>query len=140
MEQQRYEEKHPDGQGNDHAVSNLFMGAVVIDIIGNVAEHAGALMMAGRDRTEAVFSITVGSSVQIALLVAPILVFVSWAIQPSMSLLFSPLEIAGVGIAVVAVAMIAWDGETSWLEGAQLLAVYLVFAPAIYWMPMNSLR
>ena len=122
------------------AVSDLFMGAVIIAIIGNVAEHASALMMAGRDRMEAVFAITVGSSVQIALLVAPILVFLSWAIQPSMSLLFSPLEIAGVGIAVVAVAMIAWDGETSWFEGAQLLAVYLIFALAIYWMPVNNAR
>lgn len=116
------------------------MGAVVIAIVGNVAEHAGALMMAGRDRMEAVFAITVGSSVQIALLVAPILVFLSWATQSSMSLLFSPLEIVGVGIAVVAVAMIAWDGETSWFEGAQLLAVYLIFALAIYWMPANNAR
>lgn len=119
-------------------VSDFFMGAVIIAIIGNVAEHASALMMASRDRMEAVFAITVGSSVQIALLVAPLLVFLSWAFPPGMSLLFSPLEIAGVGIAVIAVAMIAWDGETTWFEGVQLLAVYLIFAIAIYYMPAGS--
>lgn len=116
-------------------LSNLFMGVVVIAIIGNVAEHASAIMMAEQNSMEATFSITIGSGAQIALLVAPILVLISWAMGQPMSLLFSPLEIAGIGIAVFAVTLVGWDGETTWFDGVQLLAIYLIFALAIYLMP-----
>jgi Ca2+:H+ antiporter len=116
-------------------LSNLFMGVVVIAIVGNVAEHTSAIMMAQRNKMEATLAITIGSGAQIALLVAPLLVLLSWAIRNPMSLLFSPLEIAGIGIAVLAVTLVGWDGETTWFDGVQLLAIYLIFALAMYLMP-----
>jgi Ca2+:H+ antiporter len=119
-------------------LSGLFMGVVVIAVIGNVAEHSSALMMANRNRMELAYVITIGSSVQIALLVAPALVLLSWAMQRPMSLLFTPLETAGIGIAVAAVTMLAWKEEPSWLDGVQLLAIYLIFVLAVYFMPATS--
>jgi Ca2+:H+ antiporter len=120
-------------------LSDLFMGAVVIAIIGNVAEHTSALLMARKDRMELAYVITVGSSVQIALLVAPALVLLSGLVHHPMSLLFSPIEIGGIGIAVFAVAFLAGDGETTWFDGVQLLALYLIFALATYLIPAWSL-
>ena len=116
-------------------LSDLFMGVVVIATIGNVAEHTSAIMMAQHNKMDATFAITIGSGAQIALLVAPVLVLVSWAFRDPMSLLFSPLEISGVGIAVLAVILVGWDGETTWFDGVQLLAIYLIFALAVYLIP-----
>jgi Ca2+:H+ antiporter len=113
-------------------ISELFLGVIVIAIIGNAAEHATAVMMAARDKMELALTITVGSSVQIALLVSPLLVLASWALRRPMSLVFSPLEIAGIALAVLIVQMISADGETTWFEGAQLIAVYLILALAFY--------
>lgn len=118
--------------------SELFMGVIVIAILGNAAEHAVAVMMARRDRMELALGVTAGSSVQIALLVAPLLVIVSWAFHHPMSLMFTPLEIAGVALAVLILAMITLDGETTWFEGAELLAVYLIFAISAYFLPSQS--
>jgi Ca2+:H+ antiporter len=115
--------------------SDLFMGVIVIAIIGNAAEHAAAVMMARRDSMELALGVTAGSSVQIALLVAPVLVLISWIINQPMSLIFTPLEIAGVAMAVLILAMIALDGETTWFEGAELLAVYVIFAISAYFLP-----
>jgi Ca2+:H+ antiporter len=119
-------------------MSDLFMGVIFIAIIGNAAEHATAIIMAKRDKMELALSIAIGSSIQIALLVAPVLVFLSWIIGQPMSLIFTPLEIAGIALAVLAVDMIASDGETTWFEGVQLLAVYLILAVAFYFVPAGS--
>lgn len=119
-------------------MSDLFMGVIFIAIIGNAAEHATAVIMAKRDKMELALSIAIGSSIQIALLVAPVLVFLSWIIGQPMSLIFTPLEIAGIALAVLAVDMIASDGETTWFEGVQLLAVYLILAVAFYFVPAGS--
>jgi Ca2+:H+ antiporter len=119
-------------------ISDLFMGVVVIAIIGNVAEHTSALMMARKNRMEVAYIITVGSSVQIALLVTPALVLLSWLVGHPMSLLFTPLELLGIGVAVVATSMLAGDGETTWFDGVQLLALYFIFAVAVYLMPAHS--
>jgi Ca2+:H+ antiporter len=119
-------------------MSDLFMGVIFIAIIGNAAEHATAVIMAKRDKMELALSIAIGSSIQIALLVAPVLVFLSWIIGQPMSLIFTPLEIAGIALAVFAVDMIASDGETTWFEGVQLLAVYLILAVAFYFVPAGS--
>lgn len=119
-------------------ISDLFMGVVVIAIIGNVAEHTSALLMAQRNRMEVAFIITVGSSVQIALLVTPALVLLSWIVGHPMSLLFTPLELLGIGVAVVATSILAGDGETTWFDGVQLLALYFIFAVAVYLMPPHS--
>jgi Ca2+:H+ antiporter len=116
-------------------ISDLFMGVIIIAVIGNAAEHATAVVMARRNQMELALSIAIGSSAQVALLVAPILVFIAWAIGHPMSLVFTPLEIAGIGLAVLTVDMIASDGETTWFEGVQLLAVYAILAVAFYFVP-----
>jgi Ca2+:H+ antiporter len=119
-------------------MSELFMGVILIAIIGNAAEHATAIIMAKRDKMELALSIAIGSSIQIALLVAPVLVLLSWIIGKPMSLVFTPLEIAGIGLAVITVDMIASDGETTWFEGVQLIAVYLILAVAFYFVPASG--
>jgi Ca2+:H+ antiporter len=115
--------------------SELFLGVVVIAIIGNAAEHATAVFMAIENKMDLALGIAIGSSAQIALLVAPLLVFYSWLVHKPMSLLFVPLEIAGIAVAVMIVEMISSDGETTWFEGVQLLAVYLILAVAFYFVP-----
>jgi Ca2+:H+ antiporter len=120
-------------------MSELFMGVIIIAIIGNAAEHATAVIMAKRDKMELALGIAIGSSIQIALLVAPVLVFLSWIIGQPMSLVFTPLEIAGIAVAVITVEMIASDGETTWFEGVQLIAVYLILAVAFYFVPANGM-
>ncbi len=119
-------------------MSDLFMGVIFIAIIGNAAEHATAVVVARRNKMELALSIAIGSSIQIAMLVAPILVFLSWFMGHPMSLVFTPLEIAGIGLAVVTVDMIASDGETTWFEGVQLIAVYLILAVAFYFVPAGG--
>lgn len=116
-------------------LSDLFLGVVVVAIIGNAAEHATAIFMAIENKMDLALGIAIGSSAQIALLVAPLLVFYSWFIHKPMSLLFMPLEIAGIAVAVLIVEMISSDGETTWFEGVQLLAVYLILAVAFYFVP-----
>lgn len=115
--------------------SELFLGVVVVAIIGNAAEHASAVFMAMENKMDLALGIAIGSSAQIALLVAPLLVFYSWLIHKPMSLLFVPLEIAGIAVSVLIVEMISSDGETTWFEGVQLLAVYLILAVAFYFVP-----
>jgi Ca2+:H+ antiporter len=118
-------------------VSNLFMGVIVIAIIGNAAEHGTAVLMARRDRMTLAMSIAIGSSSQIALFVAPVLVFAGWAMGTPMSLVFTPFEIAGIALAVLIVEMISSDGETTWFEGAELIAVYLILAVSFYFVPAS---
>lgn len=116
-------------------VSDLFMGVIIIAIIGNAAEHGTAVLMARRDRMNLAMSIAIGSSSQIALFVAPVLVFAGWAMGTPMSLVFTPFEIAGIALAVLIVEMISFDGETTWFEGAELIAVYLILAVSFYFVP-----
>jgi len=116
-------------------MSELFLGVVVVAIIGNAAEHATAIFMALENKMDLALGIAIGSSAQIALLVAPLLVLYSWLIHKPMLLLFMPLEIAGITVAVLIVEMISSDGETTWFEGVQLLAVYLILAVAFYFVP-----
>jgi Ca2+:H+ antiporter len=115
--------------------SDLFVGVIVIAVIGNAAEHAAAIMMAYRDRMDLALTIAIGSSSQIALFVAPILVFIGWFMGHEMTLVFSPLEIVAIALAVLIVEMISFDGETTWFEGAELIAVYLILAVSFYFVP-----
>jgi Ca2+:H+ antiporter len=115
--------------------SDLFIGVIVVATVGNAAEHSTAVLMAVRDKMDLSVTIAAGSSTQIALLVAPVLVFISWMIGAPMSLVFSPLEITGIALSVFILDMIASDGETTWFEGAELIAVYLILAIAFYFVP-----
>jgi Ca2+:H+ antiporter len=120
-------------------MSELFVGVVVVAVIGNAAEHYSAVRMAARGQMDAALSIAVGSSTQIALLVTPILLFLSYAIGPApMNLLFSDFEVVAVGLAVLTIAMVAHDGETHWMEGVQMLAVYAILALGFYFLPPGT--
>jgi Ca2+:H+ antiporter len=122
-------------------MSNLFMGVVVVAVIGNAAEHFSAVQMAARNKMDAAISIAVGSSTQIALFVAPLLVFASYLIAPMpMDLLFTVFEVVAVGLSVVTISSIAHDGETHWMEGVQLLAVYTILALGFYFLPSPGQR
>jgi Ca2+:H+ antiporter len=117
-------------------MSQLFVGVIIVALVGNAAEHYTAVTMAARDRMDAAIAIAVGSSTQIALFVAPVLVFLSYAIAPEpMNLRFTTFELVAIGLAVLAIASIAHDGETNWMEGLMLLAVYAILALGFYFLP-----
>jgi len=117
-------------------MNEIFVGVILVAIIGNAAEHSSAIIMAGRNRMDTAINIAVGSSIQIALFVAPLLVFLSYAIGPRpMDLVFTPFEVVSVAIAVGCMAFISQDGESHWMEGVQLLAVYLILGIAFYFLP-----
>jgi Ca2+:H+ antiporter len=117
-------------------MTRVFLGVIVVAIVGNAAEHSTAVMMALKNRMEIALGIAVGSSLQIALFVAPVLVLASRAIGPQpMDLVFTPAEVLAVFVAVLITGQIASDGESNWLEGAQLLAVYLILAMVFFFLP-----
>jgi Ca2+:H+ antiporter len=116
-------------------LTELFVGMIVVAIVGNAAEHSTAILMARKNQLDAALAIAVGSSTQIALLVAPVLVFVSFALGNPMSLVFHPLEIVAVVVSVLIVHMISLDGETNWFEGLELLAVYAMLGLTFYFLP-----
>jgi Ca2+:H+ antiporter len=116
-------------------LTQLFVGVVVVAVVGNAAEHSAAIFAARKNKMDLSLTIAVGSSVQIALLVAPLLVFASHALGHPMALVFNPFEIAATVLSVLIVAHIAADGETNWFEGAQLVALYLLLGIAFYFAP-----
>jgi len=116
-------------------MTELFVGVIVVALVGNAAENSTAVIMARRDRMDVAMSIATGASTQIALFVAPVLVFLSVAIGHPMTLVFNGFEIAAIVLSVLIVEMISSDGETNWFEGAQLLAVYAIVAVAFYFVP-----
>jgi Ca2+:H+ antiporter len=116
-------------------LSEFFLGIVVLAVVGNAAEYFSAAYFARRDRMGLAISITVGSTIQIALLAAPLLVILSAFTAHPMDLLFtSPLELIAVAAVAFVVNAIAQDGETTWFEGVLLLAVYVLFALAFYFV------
>jgi Ca2+:H+ antiporter len=117
-------------------LTKVFVGVIVVAVIGNAAEHSTAIMVALKDKVDLAMNIAIGSSIQIALFVAPVLVFASFWIGPQpMNLVFTPFEVLAVAIAVGIGALIAQDGESNWLEGALMLAVYLLLAIAFFFLP-----
>ncbi len=116
-------------------VSEVFIGIIIVAVIGNAAEHSTAVWMAMKNKMDLSLGIAVGSSLQIALFVAPLLVLVSGFLGHPMDLEFSIPETVAVFVAVQVVAQISNDGETNWLEGAQLLALYLILAVLFYYLP-----
>ncbi len=107
----------------------------MVAIIGNAAEHSTALLMARKDKMDLALGIAIGSSLQIALFVAPVLVFCSYALGAPMNLEFTVPEMVAVLAAVFVFAQITGDGESNWLEGAQLLSLYLILAILFYYLP-----
>jgi Ca2+:H+ antiporter len=111
-----------------------FVGLILIPIIGNAAEHASAVVFAVKDRMDVTLEIAVGSSTQIAMFVAPALVFVSLLIGRPMDFIFSGFEVAIVALATFVFTVISVDGRSNWLEGLQLFGLYVVVAVAAYFI------
>ncbi len=117
-------------------ISQVFVGVFVVALLGNAAEHATAVTAAMKNRMDLALSIAVGSSVQIALFVAPLLVLVSWFVGPApIDLDFGPGLVLTVVLSVVITAQVAGDGRSDWLRGVQLLMVYLILAVVFLFIP-----
>ena len=117
-------------------MTNLFVGVVIVALVGNAAEHFSAVVLAAENKMDAAIAIAVGSSTQIALFVAPALVFLSYLIAPQpMDLLFTTYELVAIALSVLSIAFIAHDGETNWMEGVQLLAVYMILSLGFFFLP-----
>jgi Ca2+:H+ antiporter len=116
-------------------LTEFFLGIMVLPLIGNAAEYFAAVYFARQDRMDLVITIAVGSTIQIALFTAPVLVLVSWLMGTPMDLVFSnPLELVAVAGVTFAVNAIAQDGETNWLEGVLLLAVYVLLGLTFFFL------
>jgi Ca2+:H+ antiporter len=114
-------------------VTTFFLGITVLAVVGNAAEYVSAVYFARKDRMDLVIGITVGSTIQIALFVAPVLVLVSYFMGKPMNLVFSnPLELISVAAVAFIVNAIAQDGETTWFEGLLLLGVYMLLSMAFF--------
>lgn len=117
-------------------LSEFFVGIIIIPIVGNAAEHLVAVTVARQNKMELSMSIALGSSMQIALLVAPLLVLLSLFIAPEpMDLVFNPFELEALGAATIIAAFVALDGESNWMEGIQLLAVFVILAIGFFFLP-----
>jgi Ca2+:H+ antiporter len=115
-------------------VTQTFLGLIVIPIIGNAAEHSTAVVVAHKGKMDLALQIALGSSTQVALLVAPILVFAGLLLGRDMNLVFTPFEVAALGLATTVTAIITLDGESHWFEGVQLLAVYGMVAIGAFFL------
>jgi len=123
-----------DAAGTTLGLGKVFMGVVVVAMVGNAAEHSTAILMAMKGKMDLSLSIAVGSSMQIALFVAPLLVIVGHFTGMPLGLEFSMLEVVAVMLSVGVVALLIHDGKTNWFEGLQLLAVYAILAIAFYFV------
>jgi Ca2+:H+ antiporter len=115
-------------------LSSVFLGLIVIPIIGNAAEHAAAVVLSRKGQIDLGLQIALGSSTQIALLVAPLLVFIGLLFGHEMNLVFRPFEVVALGLATMVTAIITLDGESHWFEGVQLLAVYGMVAIGAFFL------
>ena len=117
-------------------MTSVFVGVIIVAIIGNAAEHSTAILVARKNRMDLALGIAIGSSIQIALFVAPMLVLLSYFIAPSpMNLVFTPAEVIAVTLSVLICAQVANDGESNWMEGVQMLAVYAILGVVFYFLP-----
>lgn len=121
-------------------VSELFLGIIIIPIVGNVAEHIVGVQVAYKNKMDLSLAISLGSSMQIALFVAPLLVFISLLFGREMTLFFTPFEVAALTLSVMLASLISVDGKSNWLEGAQLLAVYIILGLGFYFIGLPAVQ
>jgi Ca2+:H+ antiporter len=121
-----------DSLSSRFGLSELFVGAFVVAIIGNAAEHSAAIMLAMKNKISASIEIAVGSSLQIALFVAPVLIFVSYFMGDTMDIVFTTIELVAIGVSVFIAKSIIDDGSTNWFEGLMLLVVYIILGVSFY--------
>ena len=118
----------------EFGLSKLFVGLIIVPIVGNAAEHSSAIFLAMKDKMDVSIEIAIGSSTQIALFIAPVLVFVSLIAGNPMDLIFSPIEIAAVFFSSLILGFIALDARSNWIEGAQLIAAYVIMALSFFFL------
>lgn len=123
-----------DAAGAALHLSKFFMGVIVVALVGNAAEHSTAIRVAYRGKMDLAFNIAMGSSTQIALFVAPVLVIIGHWIGQPLGLEFTLLEIMALVLSVGTVSFLVQDGKTNWFEGFQLLAIYTILAMAFYFV------
>ena len=116
-------------------LTQVFVGVIVVALVGNAAEHSTAVLMAMKNKMDLAVGIAVGSSMQIALFVAPILVFASYLFDHPLDLIFTPFEVAAVTMSVIILGFVSMDGESHWMEGVMLLGVYAMLAVAFFFLP-----
>lgn len=126
---------HVEEMSKSLGLTEVFVGVMLVAILGNAAEHSTAIVMAWRNHMDAAIGISVGSSVQIALFVAPVLVFASQLEPKRLDLVFTPAEVIAVSLSAWVVSLVANDGESNWLEGVLLLALYAVLGITFYFLP-----
>lgn len=119
----------------DMGLPHLFIGVILLPLFGNAAEHFTAVTVAAKDKMDLSFAISMGSSTQIAVFVAPLMVVVSWVLEVPLTFEFGMLETVSAFLAVLIVNIIASDGKSNWLEGAMLLGTYLVLGAAFFFHP-----
>jgi Ca2+:H+ antiporter len=115
-------------------LSRLWVGLILVPIVGNAAEHSTAVRAAMKEQTDLALQIAVGSSAQVALVVTPLLVFAGLSFGHHLTLSFSPFDIGAIALSVAVVAFIVLDGRSNWLEGSQLLGVYLILAVTSFYL------
>jgi Ca2+:H+ antiporter len=123
-----------DAAGSALGLGKVFMGVVVVAVVGNAAEHSTAILVAMKNKMDLALGIAMGSSMQIALFVAPLLVIAGHFMGRPLGLEFTILEVAAVMLSVFAVANLVQDGKTNWFEGFQLLAIYTILAVTFYFV------
>ncbi len=116
-------------------ISELFVGVILVPIVGNIAEHIVGVQIAYKNNMDFSMAISLGSSIQVALLVTPILVFLGPLLGHPLDLVFTPLELGALAAAVILTGFIALDGKSNWLEGAMLCGVYVIAALAFFFSP-----
>jgi Ca2+:H+ antiporter len=116
-------------------LSELFVGVVIVAIVGNAAEAAVSLSMAARDNMDLAFEICMSAALQVALVTAPVLVIASWFMGNPMTLVFNTFEIAAIWAAVIVANLALADGESNWFEGAMFLGVYAIFVLVFWFHP-----
>ncbi len=121
--------------GKTLGLTEIFVGVIVVAIIGNAAENSSAILMAMRNKMDLSLGIALGSSLQITLFVAPVLLFASYLFGTPMNLEFTIPEVFAVMVAILIVQQISSDGESNWIEGVQLLSVYAILGILFYFLP-----
>jgi Ca2+:H+ antiporter len=117
--------------------TEFFIGIVIIPLVGNASEHLVAVQAAAKNQMDLSLGISVGSGLQVALFVAPVLVFLSLAMGHPLTLVFNTFELAALVAAALITGLVALDGESNWMEGAQLLVVYVILAMAFFFLPVG---
>jgi Ca2+:H+ antiporter len=116
-------------------LTEVFVGVIIVAIVGNAAEHSTAVLMAMKNKMDLSVGIAIGSSLQVALFVAPVLIFLSYAFGRPMDLEFTLPEVVAVVVSVYVLFQISSDGETNWIEGIQLLSLYLILGILFFYLP-----